>query len=211
MCQECGAAFELPPAARAKYPGWTPRTCMACRGNRGEPSSSAGRRRGNSASRDLNLTTAQVLERFTLGPRSGVFTDGACSGNPGPGGWGAVHVRDGDVVARRYGHDPATTNNRMELKAVIEGLRMLAPADEVTLYSDSQLVVNTLTKWAAAWEARGWRRREGEVKNLDLVQEAYALLRERPHVRIQWVRAHDGTRWNEYADSLATAYLRDEV
>lgn len=88
---------------------------------------------------------------------------------------------------------------------------MLTPADEVTLYSDSQLVVNTLTKWAAAWEARGWRRREGEVKNLDLVQEAYALLRERPHVRIQWVRAHDGTRWNEYADSLATAYLRDEV
>lgn len=184
---------------------------MPCRNTRGQASAPAGRGRGRSASRELNLTTAQVLERFAAGPQTGVFTDGACTGNPGPGGWGAVFVRDGAVVARRHGHDPATTNNRMELKAVIEGLRLLSPGDEVTLYSDSQLVVNTLTKWAAGWKERGWRRKEGEVKNLDLVQEAYALLLERPRVRVQWLRAHDGTRWNEYADSLATAFLRDQV
>jgi ribonuclease HI len=72
-------------------------------------------------------------------------------------------------------------------------------------------VVNTLTKWAASWEKAGWKRREGEVKNLDLVQEAYALAKSRPKARIQWIRAHDGSRWNEYADSLSQAYLRAEV
>ncbi|MSQ42372.1 MAG: ribonuclease HI, partial [Dehalococcoidia bacterium] len=76
---------------------------------------------------------------------------------------------------------------------------------------DSALAVNTLTQWAAAWERNGWRRRDGAVKNLDLVQEAYALARARPRVRIQWTRAHDGGRWNEYADALSTAYLRREV
>lgn len=199
---------------QAKYPNWAPKTCMDCRNGGGEARSGGSKGRakgGNSVTRTQNLTTAQVLARFQGGPQTGVFTDGACTGNPGPGGWGAVYVRDGVVVAQRHGHDPATTNNRMELKAVIEGLRMLAPGDEVTLYSDSQLVVNTLTKWAAGWEARGWQRKEGEVKNLDLVQEAFALFRVRPKVRIEWLRAHDGTRWNEYADSLATAYLRDEV
>ncbi len=214
QCQQCGASFELPAAVQAKYPNWAPKTCMDCRNGGGEARNGGSKGRakgGNSVTRTQNLTTAQVLTRFEGGPQTGVFTDGACTGNPGPGGWGAVYVRDGVVVAQRHGHDPATTNNRMELKAVIEGLRMLAPGDEVTLYSDSQLVVNTLTKWAAGWEARGWQRKEGEVKNLDLVQEAFALFRERPKVRIVWLRAHDGTRWNEYADSLATAYLRDEV
>jgi len=71
--------------------------------------------------------------------------------------------------------------------------------------------VNTLTQWAAGWERNGWRRRDGEVKNLELVREAYALFKERPHVRIRWIKAHDGSLWNEYADALATAYLRDEL
>ncbi|MCA9853893.1 MAG: ribonuclease HI, partial [Dehalococcoidia bacterium] len=102
-----------------------------------------------------------------------------------------------------------TTNNRMELTAMIEGLRMLAPDESTSVYSDSQLVVNTLTKWAAGWEQRGWKRKEGPVKNLDLVQQAWELARARPHARIQWIKAHDGSRWNEYADALATTYLRD--
>src|SRR5690606_29411009 len=104
-----------------------------------------------------------------------------------------------------------TTNNRMELTAMIEGLSMLAPEDTDTVYSDSSLVVNTLTKWAEGWEKRGWKRKEGPVKNLDLVQRAYELAKERPNVRIEWIRAHDGSLWNEYADALATAYLRDEL
>jgi ribonuclease HI len=152
-----------------------------------------------------------VLDRFHDGPRTGVFTDGSCSGNPGPGGWGMVLVRDGEVVEERYGSDPQTTNNRMELTAMIEGLSLLEPDEAIDVYTDSRLVVDTLTKWAAGWERNGWRRKDGEVKNLELVQRAYALARSHPRARIQWIRAHDGSRWNEYADSLATAYLRTEV
>lgn len=167
--------------------------------------------RSRPPARQLVQTTAQVLERYHKGPTSGIFTDGSCSGNPGPGGWGVVYVLDGEVLAERHGFEPQTTNNRMELTAMIEGLQMLGPREAVDVYSDSQLVVNTVTQWAAGWERRGWKRREGEVKNLDLVQRAYALAKERPLARIQWIRAHDGSRWNEYADALATAYLRSEV
>jgi ribonuclease HI len=164
-----------------------------------------------SVTRELNIPVAEVLERFTAGPQTGVFTDGSCSGNPGPGGWGAVRVQDGAIVAERHGSDPATTNNRMELTAMIAGLEMVAPGESASIYSDSQLVVNTLTRWAAGWEQRGWKRREGDVKNLDLVQQAWNLVRERPGVRIEWIKAHDGSRWNEYADALSTAYMRETV
>ena len=149
--------------------------------------------------------------RFTAGPDTGIFTDGSCQGNPGPGGWGAVYVRDGKVVEERHGQEPGTTNNRMELTAMINGLEM-APANEpITVYSDSQLVVKTLTAWAKGWEARGWKRKEGEVKNLDLVQRAWELAHLRPLARLEWIRAHDGSRWNEYADALSTAHLRDRT
>jgi ribonuclease HI len=164
-----------------------------------------------SASYGQLLTTRQVLERFDGGPQSGVFTDGSCSGNPGPGGWGVVRVRDGEVLAERYGSDPRTTNNRMELTAMIEGLELLGPGEAEEIYSDSRLVIDTLTLWAPGWERNGWRRKGGEVKNLELVQQAYALLKQRPNVRLRWIRAHDGSLWNEYADALATAYLRREV
>ena len=166
---------------------------------------------GTSVTRSMNLTTAQILARFTAGPTTGVFTDGSCSGNPGPGGWGAVYVRNGEVLAQEHGEDPATTNNRMEFTAMIAGLRFLGPSEEIDVYTDSALVVNTLTQWAKGWERNGWKRRDGEVKNLELVREAYELARERPLAHIKWIRAHDGSRWNEYADSLSTAYQRAEV
>ena len=122
-----------------------------------------------------------------------------------------MYVRDGKVVEERHGQEPGTTNNRMELTAMINGLEM-APANEpITVYSDSQLVVKTLTAWAKGWEARGWKRKEGEVKNLDLVQRAWELVQLRPLARIEWIRAHDGSRWNEYADALSTAHLRDRT
>jgi len=159
----------------------------------------------------LLLTTEQVLDRYLAGPDTGVFTDGSCDGNPGPGGWGAVRVERDRVLAEEYGSERATTNNRMELRAMIAGLRMIAPDEAVDIYSDSQLVVQTLTQWAAGWERRGWKRSSGAVKNLELVQEAYALAKERPGARIQWIQAHVGYRWNEYADALSTAYLRPEV
>lgn len=161
--------------------------------------------------RDVSRTTSEVRALYRGGPQTGVFTDGSCYGNPGPGGWGLVYVRDGEIVAERHGADAQTTNNRMEFTALIEALRLLAPDDAVDVYTDSRLVVDTVTKWAAGWERRGWRRRDGEVKNLELVQEAYRLANERPRARIMWIKAHDGSLWNEYADALATAYLRDEV
>ena len=94
---------------------------------------------------------------------------------------------------------------------MIAGLAMIDTSEAETVYSDSRLVVQTLNEWAAGWARRGWKRRTGPVKNLDLVQRAYALAQERPRVRIEWIAAHDGARWNEYADALATAYMRAEV
>lgn len=171
-------------------------------------------RRRAPSPRPVSRTTSEVRARFADGPQSGVFTDGSCSGNPGPGGWGVVYVLDGEVLQQLHGHDPDTTNNRMELTAIIEGLRLLPVGhngDIVPVFSDSRLVVDTLTKWAAGWERLGWRRSTGPVANVELVREAYALAKERPHAHIQWIRAHDGSLWNEYADALATAYLRHEV
>lgn len=142
-----------------------------------------------------------------LGPETGIFTDGSCQGNPGPGGWGVVVVEKGRIVAEKNGFDPSTTNNRMELTAIIEGLK-LATADRTTLYTDSNLAVNTLTKWAKGWEAKGWKRPQGPVANLDLVQAAWELVKAKPQVAIEWVPGHSGYTWNEYADQLSTAHLR---
>jgi ribonuclease HI len=149
------------------------------------------------------VTPEEARRRFSAGPKRGVFTDGSCEGNPGPGGWSAVWVEDDHVVEERGGGSAATTNNRMELTAMIEGLRLLPEDAEITLYSDSNLCVQTVNEWAAAWERRGWRRKTGPIANLELVQELYALARRRPRVEIRWIKAHDGSRWNEYADALA--------
>jgi ribonuclease HI len=155
------------------------------------------------------LTPAEVLARYSRGPSSGVFTDGSCDGNPGPGGWGFVWVEDGEIVEEQRGIDPATTNNRMELAALIAAYRTL-PADcRITVYSDSQLCVKTVNEWAAGWERRGWRRKSGPIANLELVQELYALANAHPDVELVWIKAHDGSRWNEYADALASAYMRE--
>lgn len=155
----------------------------------------------------LRRALKEVLATLEAGPREGVFTDGACSGNPGPGGWAAVRVKDGELVARRFGRSPQTTNNRMELQALIAGYQLVGSDEALTLFSDSMLCVNTINTWAAAWERRGWRRKEGPVKNLDLVREAYRLARLHPRVELCWIKAHNGARWNEYVDILATAPL----
>jgi len=162
--------------------------------------------------RSMTLYTPdEVLERFHDGPKSGVFTDGSCDGNPGPGGWGAVWVADDRIVAERHGADPATTNNRMELMGLIAGYEMLPADAEVMMYSDSNLCVQTVNEWAAGWERRGWKRKTGPIANLELVKRVYALALAHPKVTLRWIRAHDGSRWNEYADALATTYLRDGI
>lgn len=154
------------------------------------------------------ITPEEALARYTSGPKTGVFTDGSCEGNPGPGGWGFVWVEDDRIRAEDSGHDPATTNNRMELTALIHAYRALPEDARVTIYSDSEICVKTVNEWAAGWERNGWKRKTGPIKNLELVQELYALARRHPHVALRWIRAHDGSRWNEYVDALANAFMR---
>ncbi len=154
-----------------------------------------------------HLTPAEVLERYTAGPKTGVFSDGSCEGNPGPGGWGFVWVEDDRIVTQDSGTDGDTTNNRMELTALIAAYRALPADPEIDVYSDSQLCVKTVNEWAAGWEARGWKRKTGPIANLELVKELYALANAHPQAKLQWIKAHDGSRWNEYADALASAWL----
>jgi len=161
------------------------------------------------SSRGELLTPEQVLARYRGGPRTGVFTDGSCEGNPGPGGWAWVWVEGDRIVASAHGSHPATTNNRMELTALIEAFRRLPEDARIVVYSDSQLCVRTINEWAAGWEARGWRRKGGPIANLAMVKQLYTLAGSRPGVRLEWIRSHDGTRWNEYVDALANSYLRE--
>lgn len=212
-CETCGKSFDLPEHVLERYPGWTPRQCLDCRDrSRGADSGGSGSGSKPSASKSRDLTLAEVLANFSEGPQTGVFTDGASEGNPGPGGWGAVLVVDGQVISQDYGSEAHTTNNRMELMAMIAGLRMLPPDTPTNVYSDSQLVVNILTEWAEGWEAKGWKKKSpGPIANLELVQEAYRLAKAKPNANIRWIKAHSGFRWNEYADALATAYRRDTL
>jgi len=213
-CKTCGTPFDVGEAALAKYPGWQPKYCR----EHSPKQTGKFRRRGQSGQRrrpgnvrEENLTLAQVLEKYDGGPQDGVFTDGSSVPNPGPGGWGAVWVEDGEVKEQRHGQEPHTTNNRMELMALIEAYRMLPDDARTTLLSDSRLCVNTINKWAPGWEAKGWKKKGGEIKNLELVQELLALHRAHPDCSIEWIAAHSGNRWNEYADSLATAWQRTEL
>lgn len=151
----------------------------------------------------------KILQQHTSGPTDGIFTDGACAGNPGPGGWGAVYVRQNQIITQDFGYEPKTTNNRMELTALIAGFQMIDPDTPITVWSDSQLCVNTLNLWVSQWERNGWRRKGGPIKNLELVQELYRLAKAHPHAQVCWIKAHNGYRWNEYVDALSTAYLRN--
>ena len=216
-CQSCTKEFAVPDATLAKYPGWSPKLCMSCKGkskaavsNRSKtPAPRVARAaRTSSGSREENLSVAEVLAKYTGGPLEGVFTDGAAEPNPGPGGWGAVYVADNQVIDERWGSEPHTTNNRMELSALINACALVPEGKHAVLYTDSQLCVSTINEWAKGWEARGWKRKGGEIKNLELVQELYAICQRRPELELRWIAAHSGNRWNEYADALATAYRR---
>ena len=132
-----------------------------------------------------------------------IFTDGACKGNPGPGGWGAV-LRTGGHEKELSGSDPATTNNRMEMTAVIEALKALTAPCEVQLYTDSRYVIDGITKWIFGWQKNGWKNSARQpVLNSDLW---LALVdAKRPHkVSWHWVKGHAGHPENERADKLAS-------
>ena len=122
-----------------------------------------------------------------------------------------VWVEGDEVVKEGSGVDPETTNNRMELMALIAAYEMLPADSEISVYSDSQLCVKTVNEWAAGWELRGWRRKSGPIANLELVQKLWALANAHASVELRWIKAHDGSRWNEYADALASAYMRSQA
>ena len=163
-------------------------------------------------SNDEIHTLEEVLSSYSEGPETGVFTDGSARPNPGPGGWGVVWVNNGEIIQQKHGQDPDTTNNRMELMALIEALKLLSDVEEpITVHTDSNLCVQTINQWAAGWEKRGWKRKTGPIKNLELVKELYALCQAKPNVELVWIKAHNGWLWNEYADSLATAWARKDL
>lgn len=131
-----------------------------------------------------------------------IWTDGACKGNPGPGGWGAL-LRSGEHEKTLHGGEAHTTNNRMELLAVIEALRALKRTCRVVLHTDSQYVQKGITGWIVNWKRRGWITADKKpVKNADLWQQLDAECA-RHEVEWRWVRGHDGDPGNERADQLA--------
>ena len=133
-----------------------------------------------------------------------IYTDGACKGNPGPGGWGVL-LLSGTTEKELFGGESATTNNRMELTAVIEALAALKKPCRVTLYLDSEYVRKGITEWLVGWKARGWRTAAKQpVKNQDLWQRLDALLAQSAHqIDWRWVKGHAGNLGNERADALA--------
>ncbi len=131
-----------------------------------------------------------------------IYADGACKGNPGPGGWGAV-LKSGDVEKELFGGEKLTTNNRMELTAVIEALASLKRRCEVTVYTDSVYVKDGITKWIHGWKSRGWMTADRKpVKNIELWQRLDTLNAAHA-VQWRWVKGHAGDEGNERADRLA--------
>ena len=131
-----------------------------------------------------------------------IFTDGACKGNPGPGGWGAL-MMTGEHVRELFGGEANTTNNRMELKAVIEALTALTRPCVVVVHTDSQYVQKGISEWIHGWKARGWKTAaKAPVKNVDLWQ-ALDAAQARHTIEWRWVRGHNGHVGNERADVLA--------
>ena len=133
-----------------------------------------------------------------------IYTDGACSGNPGPGGWGAI-LRYGDKKKEMSGGAAETTNNRMELTGVIEALSALKEPCHVSLYTDSQYIANAINEgWLKSWIAHNWKRKTGPVKNADLWKRIVELF-ERHQVEIHWVKGHAENEYNNRCDQLAVA------
>lgn len=133
-----------------------------------------------------------------------IYTDGACKGNPGPGGWGALLKSEG-AQKELFGGELGTTNNRMEMMAVIEALSALKRPCHVTLHVDSQYVLKGMTEWLSGWKARGWKTAAKQpVKNVDLWQRLDTLVSSSGHtIDWRWVRGHNGDPGNEHADMLA--------
>lgn len=135
-----------------------------------------------------------------------IYCDGACSKNPGPGGWAAVIIRDSEVISKISGYEQNTTNNRMELIAAIEGITEgVKISSEMLVITDSTYVKDGITKWIFAWKKSNWKN--GSVKNIDLWQKLSSLTM-KYKVKWEWVRGHSGNKYNEMVDSLAREQIK---
>jgi ribonuclease HI len=167
----------------------------------GRPSAAPKRKRGTGRGED-EASALEMLETSDGLTHVVVYTDGACIGNPGPGGYGVVLLHGKHRKEFSHGFR-LTTNNRMEILACIVGLRALKQPSAVTLYSDSQYVINSMTKgWARGWKNKNWKRNNQPVPNSDLWQQMLELC-DKHKVKFQWVRGHSGNKENERCDQLA--------
>ena len=143
-----------------------------------------------------------------------IYTDGSCSGNPGPGGWAAVAVdtSTNKIVDVTCGREDYTTNNRMEMSAILHALAYYGNnIPPVIVHSDSAYAVNTFTQWMWSWKNNGWKRAKGQpIENLDLVKTYVDLCEQGNQIDLRKVDGHKGIKWNEIADGLATGRLKEE-
>jgi ribonuclease HI len=146
-----------------------------------------------------------VAESMGKLPKVDIWSDGACTGNPGPGGWAAI-LRSGRHEKVLTGGEHETTNNRMEITAALQGLRALKTQSQVTIYTDSTYLLQGATEWMPNWKARGWKRKGGKLLNVDLWQAMDQELA-RHEVSWVWVQGHAGNVINERADRLAVAAI----
>ncbi len=138
-----------------------------------------------------------------------IYTDGACSGNPGPGGWGAVILDEEKNETNISGEEKSTTNNRMELMAPIMALRKIKKSSEVIIYTDSTYLKNGITIWIKNWEINGWMSKNKKpIKNKDLWVTLNKLSEEQS-IDWKWIKAHTGNKYNEIADKLATGAIKN--
>lgn len=139
-----------------------------------------------------------------------IFTDGSCRMNPGPGGWGAVVIKDGKVINAFAAREDQTTNNRMEMSAILWALAAYGDMNPI-VHSDSAYAVNTFNTWMWNWKKNGWVRPKGKpVENLDLVQKYDNLVSKGYKIELRKVAGHAGVKWNEIADALATGQMQVE-
>lgn len=134
-------------------------------------------------------------------PKVEIYTDGACSGNPGPGGWAAILVK-GSSEKAISGGEKETTNNRMEIRAALEALRCLNQACQVRIHTDSSYLLNGATVWLEDWKRRNWKRKHGQLQNIDLWKEMDLELTKH-QIEWVWVKGHAGNRMNERVDEMA--------
>ena len=138
-----------------------------------------------------------------------IYTDGACSGNPGPGGWGAVIIDEENNQIELSGSEKSTTNNRMELLAPIKALKKIKEQANITIFTDSTYLKNGITEWIKKWEINGWKSANKKpIKNKDLWQELNKLTQKKD-IAWKWVKAHAGNPLNELADQLATKAIKN--